>query len=1068
MLSPAVFSSLGIPEADLPYLNLERDWGIVELPDSTPDYPSFSVHGCVTCRPWAKNATERIVWTSDPKDRPAAIGDETIRLLLANSKMTVKEAIERSQSHELCDNNCIDENGMTKVKDARQWRLFTVVIADNVLDAIAAHSLLVAYNRRRFIERRKTNLADAGNDKADTPTVDNTPIGDYIHFAVLSSPTRFDKPVKRLLATANTLIAAPGSDFQACQRAFAICSRNAQVLFLSTPSFSTPVSDGSPIGITSLYDFVTRYRLTPDEHAKYSHSKASMLFNMLAGALTIDPFLKSESIDKKTGEVKDYNYQVQIRSTWLLMQSRGYVRVVDPTQPDKVGRYYKVAGHIIDEVNRESLMAECLQVLTDYARAKARIGTQDFAKMTQAIRTAKTLNAASAVDLPVIILDNLAGCNRHLDHFFFQNGALRMEILPDGQHSIRLVSYDDLDFFVKKPKILPWEFDFSAALGEVWKKEKGEGKNESMTSFVIPARPQQGNPDFSFFPFPFSLYENPDYIARRQQLQDDLASRRISPKEHARLSRELYDWARTNRYCYIPDDPDWRNWWPFLKVIRCYANEEWEAEEELEYAGLHFNPEQEAFLYGRMKNILGTLGRIVFRWRNPNYIHYLMENAVSSEGKAQGGSGKSRFVRTFVSCVRNVLNVDSKIFSNRNDIETSVVFNGYRPDYHDAVHIEDYERGISRFYNYVTGDFLFRKFHSNETVIRASEAPSIVISSNYAVKDGLDDSSAGRLNLCGFSHYFHRENENLNIMERGFDVVMPDFQKQPEDLTPRDRSQIILVCALAVLFCMETNEKVLAPAKNLKERNLRTALTASFYDWAVEFFSHPYNIGVPINWYDIFEDYKQVAQASESVKEKISPKAFTDRLRTYCEQNDMVYMPDQLLTTSTDRKKGGLTMKCWSRKELFNDPKIWGVERYREIRIMETCRKVVCFWKADDFPATRDEMLLRFATYYEAPDPDPILNSDGQPVTVTEKELAEWEDYTKRRQGKDNYTINQERLQAQYNAAPSYAQAPVAAPAPSSSFAAPAPSPSASAYPQQPPANQGTIFGAPMPDDLPF
>ena len=1058
MLSPTVYTSLGIHDADRPYLDLERDWGMVELPDSTPDFPSFSVHGCVTCRPYAKNASERIVWTADTKDRPAAIGDETVRLLLDNAKMTVKEAIHRSQSNEACDNTETGEDGATRVKDPKRWRLHTVVIADSPLDAIAAHSLLAAYRRR--LSATSATVVPDGHAQADpeaSASGQSASVSDYLHFCVLSSPTRFDRTVKRLQSVANTLIAAPGSDFQACQRAFAICSRNAQVLFLSTPSFSTaPVSDGSPIGITSLYDFVTRYRLTADEHAKYSHSKASMLFNLMAGALTIDPFLRTASIDKKTGEEKDYNYQVQIRSTWLLMQSRGYVRVVDPTQPDKVGRYYKVTGHIIDEVNRESLMAECLQVLTDYARAKARIGTQDFAKMTQAIRTAKTLNANTAADLPVIVLDNLAGCNRHLDHFFFQNGALRMEILPDGQHSIRLISYDDLDFFVKKPKILPWEFHFEDLEAPV------HGASASGPTAPVPAASPSG------FPSPFRMYENPEYIARRQQLQDDLTSHRISPKEHARLSRELYDWARTQRYCYIPDDPDWHHWWPFLKVIRCYANEEWEAEEELEYTGHHFNQEQQDFLYGRMKNILGTLGRIVFRWRNPNYIHYLMENAVSSEGKAQGGSGKSRFVRTFISCVRNVLNVDSKIFSSRNDIETSVVFNGYRPDYHDVVHVEDYEREISRFYNYVTGDFQFRKFHSNETVIRAAEAPSIVISSNYAVKDGLDDSSAGRLNLCGFSHYFHRENENLNIMERGFDVVMPDFQRDPQDLTPRDRSQIIMVCALAVLFCMETNEKVLAPAKNLKERNLRTALTASFYDWAVEFFSHPYNIGVPINWYDIFEDYKQVAQASESVKEKISPKAFTDRLRTYCEQNDMVYMPDQLLTTSTDRKKGGLTMKCWSRKEMFNDPKIWGVERYREIRIMETCRKVVCFWKADDFPATRDEMLQRFAPYYEAPDPDPILNSDGQPVTVTPQELAEWEDYTKRLQRKDNYTINQERYQAQlqqqYDAAPSYAPPPTVA---SGSAVGPlATVPAASpAGTQQP---QTDIFGNPKDDTPPF
>lgn len=1019
MLSPAVFRSIGISDADLPYLNLERDWGMVELPDSTPDCPSFSVHGCVTCRPWAKNDSERVVWTTAAKDRPAALGDETLRLLLQNPKMTVKEAIKRSQSNEVCDNTEITEDGATKVKDAKHWHLHTVVIADSPLDAIAAHSLLAAYRRRLAASALTSSQGgDAADTTATVPSASTdgsqaatASVSDYLHFAFLSSPSRFDKPVKRLQQVALTLIAAPGSDFQACQRSFAICSRNAQVLFLSTPTFAE--------GVTSLYDFVTRYRLTPDEHAKYSHSKASMLFNLMAGALTIDPFLKTESIDKKTKEVKDYNYQVQIRSTWLLMQSRGYVRVVDPNKPDKVGRYYKVTGHIIDEVNRESLMAECLQVLTDYARAKARIGTQDFAKMTQAIRTAKTLNANTAADLPVIVIDNLSGCSRRLDHFFFQNCLLRMEII-DGVKYIRMVSYEDVDFFVKAAKILPWEFHFSdLGIGlKDWEVVKFSTFEEAFAQHL-----------------PFAMFENPEYITRRKQLQDDFSAHRISPKDHSRLSRDLYDWSRTHRYRYLTADPDWHNWWPFLKVIRCYANEEWEQEEELEYAGLQFSQEQNDFLFGRMLNILGSMGRIVFRWRNPNYIHYLMENAVSKEGKAQGGSGKSRFLRTFISCMRYVYNVDSKIFSNRNDIETSVVFNGYIPDRHDVVHIEDYEREITRFYNYVTGDFQFRKFHSNETVIRASEAPSLVITSNNAVKDGLDDSSAGRLNLVGFSHWFHRENENLNIMERGFDAVMPDFQRDPEDLTPRDRSQIIFVGAIAVLFCMETSEKVLAPAKNLKERNLRNTLTESFYDWAVDFFSHPYNIGVPINWYDIFDDYKQKAQASESIKEKISPKAFTDRIRTYCEQNDLVYMPDQLLTTPTDRKMGGLRMKCWSRKELFTDPKIWGAERYREIRVMEICRKVVCVFKSDDFPATHDEMMQRFAPYYDSPDPEPILNSDGQPVVITPQEYAEWEDYTKRLQRKDSYTIAQERAAATPIVIPGAIPAPGSPAPPPSSYA---------------------------------
>lgn len=960
MLSEFLLRSLGISESDAPYVNLERDWDIIENPDSTPQSPSCCVQGEVVLRPWAKRPEERVQWVHPEKQRPQVIGDLFIRMA-TTTKQTVKDCLLKCGSEEECHCSEPDpEDPAVMVPlSADQWRAYTICIADDPLSCIAAHSLLAANARRR--------------------TPDDKKVQNYLHFCFISNPRKFDKPVRQLSQIVRTLITVPGTDYKACQRSFAICNRRADVLFLSMPQLE---------GITSVYDFVTRYQLTPDERAKYSGSKASMLFDLMAGAISIDPFKRSATIDKKTGAEKDYNFQLQIRSAWLLMQSRGYVRVIDPKQPDKVGRYYKVTGNIVDEVNRESLMARCTEVLTDYALSKSRFGTPDFEKMAQAIRTAKTLSAATAIDLPVIRLDNRAGCSRFQDHFFFRNGALRMQLLPDGRHSIELIPYDKLDFFVKAPKILQWDFSFSDAFGADFKEN----------SITLPSTLREDNT--APLHAPFLLYENPEYKQKRDALEADLREHRISPKEHSRLSRDLYDWARINRFVFQPSDADWHHWWPFMKVIRCYANEDWEEEQELEYRGEHFSQEQQDFLYGRIKNLLGTIGRIVYRYRTPNYLHYLMENNVTSEGKAQGGSGKSRFVRTFISCVRNVKNVDSKIFSARNDIETSVVFNGYNPDEHDVVHIEDYERDISRFYNYITGDFSFRKFHTNETVIPAAEAPSIVISSNYAVKDGLDDSSAGRLNLCGFSHYFHRENENLNLMERGFDVVMPDFQKEPEDLTPQDRSQIILVCALSVLFCMETQDKVLAPAKNLKERNLRSALTDSFYEWASDFFSHPYNLGVPIDFASIFEDYKEISQASDDKQNKFSPKAFTDRIKTYCQANDLAFMPDVVYKTETDRRRKCLNVKCWVTKHFFADEKVWGKNREKVCRELETSRKVVCFYPADHVPQTYDEVLQGFIRFWDAPDPEPYLDDLGNPVTLTEQERHDWNVFMSQKQGK--------------------------------------------------------------------
>lgn len=970
MLSPTIYTSLGLSEADIPYLNLERDWGLVELPDSTPDYPSFCLHGEVTLRPRAASPEERVVWVNEPKRRPQIIGDAFVRLA-AQGKATPKECIRQCGSKEACICSTTNEEGATQPLDADKWRACTVVITDNPFDAIAAHSLLAANARRRAYFKHKQWLEDNGRAKeAEALTPDKLPvIDDYLHFAFLANPRKFDKPVRRLQQVAQTIILAPGTDFMACQRAFSICNRYADILFLSMPMLGE--------GIVTFYDFILRYQLSLDERIKYNGNKAAMLFDLMAGAITIDPFLRTSTIDKKTGNEKDYNFQLQIRSAWLLMQSRGYARVIDPTQPDKVGRYYHITGYIVDEVNRESLMASCLNVLTEYARSKAKLGTPDFAKMAQAIRTAKTLNAATASDLPIVTLDRRLGYGASLDHIFLRNGVIRIKPKPAR---FEWVSYDDLGFFVDAPAILPWDFD---------------------TSLLPSVNPEAIDP--------FDLFENPEYLERKRQL-DEAGSgpNRVSPKELGRMSRELYDWARLNRWRITTKDTDWHHWWPIMKVIRAFANEEWAEEEELEYAGEHFTPEQQLFLEGRMISICATMGRIAFRHRDPNFLHYIMENGVSAEGKAEGGSGKSVFVNSFIACARNVLAVDSKKLNSRDDIEVSVVFNAFRPGYHDVVHVEDYERDIKRFYNYITNNFEFRKFHTNETRIRADEAPSIVITSNYAVRDGMDDSSAGRLNLCGFSHFFHRENENLNLMRRGFEVFMPKFNKSPERMDPTDRSQIIYVIAKCIQFVMDVQDKVLAPAKNLKERNMRSTLGDSFYVWASDFFSHDYNLRCPIDFQTIFNDYIDLSGSSEDKQNKFSAKAFTQRLQQYCANTDIAYMPDVAYKSDSDRLRKCMNLRAWIKVKYFDDPKVWG-DRMKVVRELKISRKAICFYPIDQVPKNYNEVKEDFQRFWQSPDPCPEYDSDGNLVVVSPEEKRTWEEYLKHRQGKSAYEIQQER-----------------------------------------------------------
>lgn len=732
--------------------------------------------------------------------------------------------------------------------------------------------------------------------------------------------------------------------------------------------------------VSTVRDFFLTFKMSPREAYQNDDDLNRLFSSCITSALSSMPFERKEKRDKN-GFVKEVYYTINPATLWEFMASAGYARDVRLGEPDKIGRYVHVDGPFADELDPPSMVQATINNLIAYARQlnDSRIGQPDeYELMVQAVRRAnKEINEKTIASLPAIKLNYSGGYGKDFDHFFYENGALR--ITTD---SISVIPYDQIKFNVERGELLPWNITLAKNL-------------------------------------PFSISENPEYQARKQRIvekrdqKDDLGKPLYTLSQLAQEENDLALWAQSHRWIV-----DWKGkaeseMWPTLRVLRGFANEEWEKEQNLIHEGKKFSSEEQMELDCRFANLLFCLGRLLWRYRESksNCIAYLMENEVTMENRAEGGSGKSTFVYIFAGCAAHVLNVDCRDLAMNRELAANLA--DYRHRCHRIVHWEDTTNSfeLSKLYNFATGGFSVRAMYHDRVTIPLSEAPGHVVSSNYPISD-LADSTMRRICVGGFSHRFAGQNTMKNKAARYISDIMADFNAtNPERLSQASRNQIAMICALAVQFVMRYDEKVDAQKKYMEQRALSQSLGDSFLRFARVFFSQEHVYGSPQDLDSMLEEYKTVyAEASKNKSDSFSPKAFKRRVLDYCETVNIVMNPEQLFT-----RKDGTTLKKAAETNYFAH-QAWCTRRYftgkdweddatitpKQIRELTRTEHAVYFYRKgkDKIPANNDELMLAYQHFVNAPDPAPILDDAGAEVYLTPQEKDRWRSYLDGKQRK--------------------------------------------------------------------
>lgn len=727
--------------------------------------------------------------------------------------------------------------------------------------------------------------------------------------------------------------------------------------------------------VNTVRDFFLAYRMNREESYQYDDDVNKLFRTVLGSALTTNPFEYKEKRDRH-GNLKEHFFTIDPATVWEFMASEGYVRDVRPDAPDKIGRFVHLDWPFVDELDKPSMVAATNACLVDYARSVARDGTDDFVLMKQAVARSKEINEKTIVALPAFTVDYTGGYGSDVDHFFYENGALRIT-----KNEITLIPYSQLDFNVDRSEVLHWRFGF----------------------------PFKGNN------VPFGIDENPEYQNRKKEIEqnsrkvDDNGRPMYTLQQIAQQRSDLVAWGRTHRWIVDFHGKSPKDLWPPLRVVRGFANEHWDSEEELLRDGRQFSGEDLAELNGHFANLMFCLGRILWRFRDSksNCIPYLMENTVENERKAQGGSGKSSFVKVFAACAGYVYNVDCKNLEDKNNLAKSLAT--FRLHHDRIVHWEDWTNrsGIEQLYNYATSGFSIRKMFTDTQTVSLSEGPGMVVTSNYPPSN-MDDSTMRRLCIGGFSHRFCGENSVQNRAARQISDVMPDFAPSGnvENMKLETRNQIAYICATAVQFVMRFDEKVDAPQEDLKYRTLVRSLGDSFVRWAQHFFDQTWIYGAPVDFESAMQEYvTEYADASDGKVAMYSRKAFRERVETYCQSIGVVLNPQHLYKAgSSAERKRYFQLKAWVTQRYFYGKEWEGDDTVqpKQIRTLESSQYVVFFYRIgkDKIPADNAELKAVYRDFLRRPDPAPILDEDGNAVTLSDDEQRRWRDYKDRKQGK--------------------------------------------------------------------
>lgn len=713
---------------------------------------------------------------------------------------------------------------------------------------------------------------------------------------------------------------------------------------------------------SSVRDFILTYVMGAESY-KYDDDLGTRFYDVVKNAIDTNPIERQEKRNKNN-VLKEVYYTVNSAKLWKFMATEGFFRAVDPLSSNTIGEYIIRQGNFIRSIDERSVVKETFQRLKDYASIISTDSRTTELMIIGIDRSTKEINLNTITSLPETELNYHFASLKH-SYFFFLNTAVLVTA-----DNIQCVSYEDIDIDVPYEKVRPFNFKI----------------------------PQINMPRIIDNP---EVDERKAFIKARKEEKDENGNPRYNTRETSQMEREFREWCKLHQYVIEWPTERESELDPAIRLIRCFANKNWEIEEDRMRYGKSLNHEEQLDLNARFLNFLFSIGTTCwgFHGTMANVFPYIMENTVRDERHATGGSGKSAIVNTFIAAARNVLAVDCKKWERPGDDKFSLA--EYKVHVHDVVHIEDLPNkwSLKFIYNWITSGVTKERKHEDQEKYGISDSPCFIVSSNYPPSD-TDDSTLGRMCRTPISDRFCRENDDKGIAARLITDVMPDYASTGiQDIPNRTQIRMAYFCMFATQFVINHPYPCNAPNKDTLYRQIVNDTSQAFVDWAEWYFANDGIYGHVEDLASCFMTYMRDFECpSRELENKFSLSKFYANCQAYCQNNGILMNPDHLFRTGSKAAKAKrlkwFKLTMWCKQEFFTWRQNRGWENHMYVgpkycRVRESQKNTgVIFFRTgkDHVFADYEELKAHQVQYMSADDPMPETDESDNPVTWNEME----------------------------------------------------------------------------------
>lgn len=278
--------------------------------------------------------------------------------------------------------------------------------------------------------------------------------------------------------------------------------------------------------------------------------------------------------------------------------------------------------------------------------------------------------------------------------------------------------------------------------------------------------------------------------------------------------------------------------------------------------------------------------------RNVSRAVVAMDGRQSEVGKSNGRSGKSIIGEMFKHLLPTIA-INGKV----KDIEGDQFVWTELTEKTKIVFIDDVRTNFSLEFLFacITGDWTVNYKGGGRNTYPFAVSPKIYITTNHAL-NGEGGSFMDRQWLIAFSDFYNEKHKPLD-----------DFGTLFFDEWGFEQWNLLWNLMAECVQLYLKFGVVQAPGERLESRRMRQKMGEYFILWADEYFSDEYHLNTRLKRIDMYNDCTD--KASQSDKKYLSPTAFKDKLKIYCQWkgynfNPLAYDPISREPLKYDKKSG--------------------------------------------------------------------------------------------------------------------------------------------------------------------